>query len=420
MPIADATPCAAHTTGSTDRRRRWVRRGRMTRGRRPCPVLPSAPGLLDSVSPGRHPSQRPTGLLRGCQVASCPATFGPAGEHPSGGDSAGRRRGAQPARRAPGRRAPTRWAPRPHTGGEGAKRRDQLGRVADREVDPQHAEVGSQRFHAIGPGLEHARRVVDRRDRPQPGTEPLREHGGRCPDDDPRRVTPSRRGDASRDHRLHLRIGQLERAEPRPGRHARADPIDPERAPVLAVVVPGDEVPALAGIDDPVRLDPPLRDGVPAIRVVEPQPQALAAQPGELGEHRRIDGRAAPPPDVDGDLLEGADLAPKPGRQHLLQLRQRAQRRLLDPGHRPTGRGAQADRDRHRLLVVEQQRRHGRPGLQAIAPDRAARGVDRIAQRAQPLDVVADGPRADLEPAGELGTRPVTRGLEQRQQPQEA
>ena len=45
------------------------------------------------------------------------------------------------------------------------------------------------------------------------------------------------------------------------------------------------------------------------------------------------------------------------GRQDLLQLGQRPQRRLLDAGHGPVGGGAQADRHGHGLVVVEQQRR---------------------------------------------------------------
>ena len=89
------------------------------------------------------------------------------------------------------------------------------------------------------------------------------------------------------------------------------------------------------------------------------------------------------------------------------------------PVDRARRRRPQADRDRHRLVVVEQQRRHRRPRLQPVAADRPAGRVDRVAEVAQALDVVAHGPRADLEPRGELGARPVARRLEQREQAEE-
>ena len=50
--------------------------------------------------------------------------------------------------------------------------------------------------------------------------------------------------------------GQVARPEPLAGRARVADPVDPEGAPVLAVPVVGDEVPAAAEGDQPVRLDP--------------------------------------------------------------------------------------------------------------------------------------------------------------------
>ena len=76
--------------------------------------------------------------------------------------------------------------------------------------------------------------------------------------------------------------------------------------------------------------------------------------------------------------------------QHLLELHERAHRRLLDPGHRRARGAAQADGDRDRLVVVQQQRRHRRARAQPVAAGRPGRGVDRIAELAQPLDVAAD------------------------------
>ena len=60
--------------------------------------------------------------------------------------------------------------------------------------------------------------------------------------------------------------------------------------------------------------------------------------------------------------------------------------------------GPQADRDRDRLVVVEQQRRHGRAGVQAVASGRAGDRVHRIAEVAQPLDVAADRAARHAEP----------------------
>jgi hypothetical protein len=82
-------------------------------------------------------------------------------------------------------------------------------------------------------------------------------------------------------------------------------------------------------------------------------------------------------------------------------------------------RGAQADRDGDRLLVVEQQRRQGGPGAQPVAAGRPGQRVDGIAQRAQPLDIAADRPAGHRQPVGQLGPGPVAARLEQGEQLQE-
>ena len=105
----------------------------------------------------------------------------------------------------------------------------------------------------------------------------------------------------------------------------------------------------------------------------------------------------------------------QPGRQDLLELGQRADRRLLDPGH-AAGRGrAQSDRDCHRLLVVQQQRRQRGSGPEPIA-GHPWYGVDRVAEVAQLLDVPADRADPDAELRGERGAAPVSRRLQERQQ----
>ena len=63
------------------------------------------------------------------------------------------------------------------------------------------------------------------------------------------------------------------------------------------------------------------------------------------------------------------------------------------PADRARGRRTQADRDRDRLLVLEQQRRQRAAGPQLVAAGDAADGVDRVAELAQPVDVAAQGAR---------------------------
>jgi len=102
--------------------------------------------------------------------------------------------------------------------------------------------------------------------------------------------------------------------------------------------------------------------------------------------------------------------------QHLLELDERAQRCLLDPAHRRAGSRAQADGDRDRLVVVEQQWRHRRPRAQPVAAGRAGQRFHRIAELPKTLDVAPDRASGHLEPVGQLRALPVTASLEQRQQ----
>src|SRR5256886_12599977 len=52
--------------------------------------------------------------------------------------------------------------------------------------------------------------------------------------------------------------------------------------------------------------------------------------------------------------------------QDLLELHECADGRFLDSGHRSASGGPKADRDRDRLLVVEEQRRHRASGAQPV------------------------------------------------------
>jgi hypothetical protein len=96
---------------------------------------------------------------------------------------------------------------------------------------------------------------------------------------------------------------------------------------------------------------------------------------------------------------------------HLLELRQRPHRNLFDSGDAAAGGRAQPHRDRDRLLVVEQQRRHLRAWPEPVAAGQTRIGIDRIAEHAQLGDVAADGPLRHAELGGQLGTGPATTAL---------
>ena len=85
------------------------------------------------------------------------------------------------------------------------------------------------------------------------------------------------------------------------------------------------------------------------------------------------------------------DPVTQPGREQLLQFCQRPQRGLLQAGDRSARGGAQPDRDRHRLVVAEQQRRQRTAGAEPVSAGHAGPGLDRITEPAQPIHVVADG-----------------------------
>jgi hypothetical protein len=96
--------------------------------------------------------------------------------------------------------------------------------------------------------------------------------------------------------------------------------------------------------------------------VVVAHGKALAATAGR-GEQREqpwVDRRAWPG-QRHGRLLQGGRALPEPGRQHLVQFGQGADRCLRQAGDRIARGPAQPDHDRDRLVIVKLQRRQGRP-----------------------------------------------------------
>lgn len=73
-------------------------------------------------------------------------------------------------------------------------------------------------------------------------------------------------------------------------RRRRGDAVGPERAPVVAVDVPGDQVPAAFGAHQAVRFDVPAGRGAAVVAVLEAQPLTVAAGVGEFREHARVHG----------------------------------------------------------------------------------------------------------------------------------
>ena len=149
----------------------------------------------------------------------------------------------------------------------------------------------------------------------------------------------------------HVIRGQLARGETSPGRAQRTlDPVDPERPPVAAIDVPGQEVPAARGVHQAIRLDVASADAS--------SPGVLQAQPTLIPAGRRDRGQplgvhlvrpGTRPGQRDRGGVEGGDPVPEPGRQRLLELGQRTKRALFQPGHAAGRSRVHADRHRHRL-----------------------------------------------------------------------
>ncbi|GAA3490313.1 hypothetical protein GCM10018987_43960 [Streptomyces cremeus] len=156
------------------------------------------------------------------------------------------------------------------------------------------------------------------------------------------------------------------------------------------------------------------------VAVLEAQPLAVPAGGGEFGEHTGVDGGGpAPRQQGHGERVERAHPAAQPIRQDLLQLGQGAHRGLADALDALAGRGAQADRDGDRLVVVEQQRRQPRAHAELVAAAGAGAGVDGVAEFAEPVDVAPHGARGDAEALRQAGSGPFAVGLEQREQTQQ-
>ncbi len=176
------------------------------------------------------------------------------------------------------------------------------------------------------------------------------------------------------------------------GRGPAVDPVDAEGAPVVALDVPCDEVPDAVDVDQPARLDQPSRAARRRRCGSGNRSRSLSRAAAAIADSSSWSTAGPRRASARGEAVERADAPTQVVGQHLLQLRQRPQGRLLDPGD-GAARGPQADRDRDRLLVVEQQRRQLGTGAEPVAAGDAAGRVDRVAELAQLVDVAADRAR---------------------------
>ena len=213
------------------------------------------------------------------------------------------------------------------------------------------------------------------------------------------------------DHRRG--VGLARAHEPVPGEHGAGDPIDAEGPPGVAVEVAGNEVPAPPGVDEAVRLHPALRRVALAIEVGEVEAFEPAAPLGEGhagGRGRRTRARR---PEYVGGLVQRPHPLAKADRQHLLELGEGGDGRVVETGDATAGSDPQPDGDGDCFVVVEQQRRQGATGAELVAAVRARLGVDRVTEVAEPGDVATHGPAVDPEPLGQLAgvpPRPRTGG----------
>src|SRR5438105_1453129 len=175
------------------------------------------------------------------------------------------------------------------------------------------------------------------------------------------RFVSLRRGaHATRDVGGDVLRGELARREVGAGRPLHLHAVDAKRTPCKAVAVPRHEIPATPEVDKAVWLDGSCAFRAVVLFVVDPDQLEVPARAGDHGEHVRIDCRPGRR-DGDGVGLERIDPPAQAGRKHLLELDQRAHRGLFDPRYAAVRRGAERDRDRHRFVVLEEKRWHGRP-----------------------------------------------------------
>ena len=201
-----------------------------------------------------------------------------------------------------------------------------------------------------------------------------------------------------------------------PGRGSR-DPVDAERPPVRAPAVPRHQVPAAADVDERVRLDLAARALALAGLVAEAQALVVAARRGDQRQHLRVGGRPAPAVERHRRGAERLHAPAQVRGQHLLELDERAHRRLLDARSPTRARRCAARRrsrsPRRRRAAAAASRCRPRagsrpPGRSATRPDSRARAGGRC--RAGPCGRTPRGGRRARRRASRAGPAAATAG----------
>jgi len=290
----------------------------------------------------------------------------------------------------------------------------ECGRRLDGEVEAEHPDPHGHHLEAVAASDQHAAAVGQRLDGADCGVDPVDDLLRRGVDDDPGVDGPAGAGDLAH-HELGQVAREVRRAEGAAAGRAQGEPVQAVRRPRPGARVAADDVPPALPGDQPVRLQ---LDAL--VRPVErPQAVVVADRRGDLGEHGRIHlGVLDVGVGVDRSrarrVAQRHELAAQPVGQDVLELGQGPAAAVLEAGD--SGHGAQPDRDRDRLLVVEKQWRELRADAEPVVPVAAAGRVDGVAELAEPGDVVAHRPVGDAEALGELGAGPVDPRLHQSQQ----
>ena len=211
----------------------------------------------------------------------------------------------------------------------------------DLELHPQRRHPDGQPVERRRAGEQQAGARADALQRPRRRGDPSRHLGDGRVQEDARADRVGAERHRTRDVRGQAPFGRAARKKARARRHLRFDPVDPERPPVGAVQIPGDQIPAPPGVDQPGRLDPTAGARAVVAAVAERQLGVLAGGRGDGGQRGRVDGGAAAG-ERDDRRVQRREPTAQARRQHLFQLGERAQGDLLHPGDAAGGGGPQA------------------------------------------------------------------------------
>ena len=296
---------------------------------------------------------------------------------------------------------------------------DHLGRAQHREVGLEAGQCHGRPDERVGAHPRPAATIAVRLDG-RPGAEPSPDVVRRRIDHDLDGVRHGQLLDPRADEGRGVLRGQVPGSEPDAGGDGSLEAVESEAAPVVPPQVVGHEIPAATQRHESRRFHLPLGALAAGRGVREPQSLGVAARLRHRRQRAGVDGRATARPDrhrrCDGHRAQRLDPSPQPRRHDLRDLRQSPDRRFREPLDRRLGRCLQAERERDRFVVVQDQRRQGRARGELVAAVDPALRLNGISQLAQPLDVPPQGAHRDLEPLRELTARPVPMGLEQGEQ----